>query len=63
MKKLNGYLKTAGITIAVLTILYNTVATHIIFKNDVKHLQEDFVEFRQEMKEDIKDIYNYLLSQ
>ena len=46
-KKLNGYAKWIIIIIAVGTILYNTVVTHTIVRNDVKHLQQDVAEVKQ----------------
>ena len=32
-----NYLKWASVIIFILVLLYNTVVTHVILKNDVKH--------------------------
>ncbi len=36
--KLNGYARWITIIIAIGVIAYNTVATHVIAKNEMKHL-------------------------
>lgn len=41
MKKLNGLAKWIMVALAVGTIFYNTLVTHIVLKNDVKHLKAD----------------------
>jgi len=45
--KLNGTAKWIIIIIAIGTIAYNTIATHVISKNDIKHLQEDVTEIKK----------------
>ncbi len=36
--KFNGYARWATVIIAIGIITYNTVATHIIAKNEIKHI-------------------------
>lgn len=57
MKKPKSLAAWAIVVIMCLTIVYNSITTNIILKNDVKHLKDDI----QEVKEDIQDIYLYLL--
>lgn len=38
-KNINGYAKWILVVLAILTIAYNSVATHVIAKNEVKHLR------------------------
>ena len=37
-KKLNGTAKWIIVILAIATIAYNTVATHVIAKNEIKHV-------------------------
>ena len=46
MKKLNGTASWILAIIALAVIVYNTVAVHVIVKNEVKHLQADVVEIK-----------------
>ena len=39
-KKYNGYAKWIIIIIAIGTILYNTIATHVVARNEIKHLTQ-----------------------
>ena len=45
-KKSNGTAKWITIAIAILILLYNSIATHVIAKNDIKHLQKDVTEIK-----------------
>jgi len=45
-KTLNGYAKWIIVILATATIAYNTIATHIIAKNEIKHLREDVQEIK-----------------
>ena len=48
-KKLNGSTKWIIIILAILniaTVGYNSVATHVIAKNDIQHLQKDVTEMK-----------------
>lgn len=45
-KKLNGYARWATVILAIVVIAYNSVATHVIAKNDIKHLQKDVTEIK-----------------
>lgn len=59
MRKNNGILARWIIVIlAILTIAYNTIATHVISKNEIRHLQNDM----QEVKQEVRDLRNYLMS-
>lgn len=40
-RKFNGYAKWILIALAIGTIAYNTVVTHVIARNDIKHLRQD----------------------
>ena len=53
--KLNGYAKWIIIILAIATIAYNTVATHVIAKNDIKHLQKDVTEIKTLLLNHITD--------
>lgn len=55
MRKLNA--KWVSVAIVILVILYNTIVTHVILRNDVQHLQQDVTEFKQ----DLRDLTNFLL--
>lgn len=43
--------------LALAAIIYNTIVTHVILKNDVKHLKEGLREVKQEMR----DLHNLLM--
>ncbi len=36
--------------LAILAVTYNTVVTHIVLKNDVRHLADDVKDVRADMK-------------
>lgn len=55
-KKLNGLAKWIIIALAIGTVAYNTIVTHAVKINDIEHLQATVTE----MKQDIRDIRNYL---
>lgn len=57
MKKFNGLAAWAIVAIMCLTIVYNSITTNIVLKNDVKHLNIAV----KEIKENIQDIHLYLL--
>lgn len=59
MPKLNDVAKWVLIALAILTIAYNTVVTHAVVRNDVKHLQQDVVRVEQGLAK----LYDYLLSE
>lgn len=58
LNRLNGTAKWVLVAFAVATVAYNTVVTHTIVRNDVKHLQADVVE----VKEGLATLYAYLLN-
>lgn len=58
VSRFNGTAKWVLIAFAILTVAYNTVVTHTIVRNDVKHLQADVVE----VKERLTTLYAYLLN-
>lgn len=39
------------VTIAIAGLIYNTIVTHVIMKNDLKHLKEDVAENKDYLKE------------
>jgi len=47
----NGLAKWAAILIALAAIAYNAIDTKAILKNDVKHIQSDIVEIKQDVRE------------
>jgi len=49
--KYNGLAKWAAILIALAAIAYNAIDTRAILKNDVKHIQSDIVEIKQDVRE------------
>ena len=51
--KLNGRVKLALAIIAILTLLYNTIATHVVARNDIKHLQKTV----ERLEERVDDLY------
>ena len=46
MKKPNGKASWIMVVVAVLVLAYNTVAVHVIAKNDIKHIQADVKEIK-----------------
>lgn len=42
-------------------VVYNTIVTHAVLKNDVKHLQGDFEKLHQWVKQELRDLRNYLM--
>ena len=46
-----------AIIIAIGTVLYNTIVTHVVLKNDVKHLVKDV----EEIKTDVRELRQCLL--
>lgn len=56
-KKLNGLLKWIVVGLAIATIAYNTIVSHVISRNDIKHLQQ--ADVRIEAKVD--KIIEYLM--
>lgn len=57
MAKKNDTAKWIIVAMAVGGLIYNVIVTHTILKNDVKHLQEDTTEIKQ----DVKQINMYLI--
>lgn len=47
--------------LAVGGVLYNTIVTHVVLKNDVKHLRNAFEEFKEVVRQEIRDLRNYLM--
>lgn len=43
--------------IAIGAVVYNTIVTHVVMRNDIKHLQEDCEKIWQK----IDELYKYLL--
>ena len=58
-KKYNDLAKWVVIAIAIGTIIYNTLVTHVVLKNDVRHLETAVKETKQE----VRDLRNYLLTE
>lgn len=54
-KPINGYAKWIVIILAIATIAYNSIATHVIAKNEIKHLQEDVREIKDLLIQHIID--------
>lgn len=46
---------------AVVGIIYNTIVTHVVLKNDLKHLQNNFTSFHEWVKQELRDLRNYLM--
>jgi len=44
-----NYLKWASVIIFILVLLYNTVVTHVILKNDVKHLEQAVIRLEKKV--------------
>jgi len=47
--------------LAVGGVIYNTIVTHVILKNDVKHLRKDFEDFEKVVRQELRDLRNYLM--
>lgn len=47
IKKFNGTAKWIIVILATATIAYNSIATHVIAKNEIKHLQRDVQEIKK----------------
>lgn len=45
------------ISFTIVAIVYNTIVTHVILKNDVKHIQSQI----KEVKQAIRDLHNLLM--
>jgi len=43
--------------VAIAAVIYNTIVTHVIMRNDIKHLKED----NSKIWDKIEKIYTYLL--
>ena len=55
--KTSDLAKWVIVAMAVGGLIYNVIVTHTILKNDVKHIQADMTEIKQ----DVKSINMYLL--
>lgn len=55
--KRNDLMKWVIVAFAVGGLIYNTIVTYAILKNDVKHLSADMIEVKQE----VKQINKYLI--
>lgn len=58
-KKINGLAKWILVAIAIGGFIYNTLVTHVVLKNDVRHLETTV----KEVKEEVKYLRNYLLTE
>lgn len=47
--------------LAVGGVIYNTIVTHAVLKNDIKHLRNEFEHFKTEIKQEIRDLRQYLM--
>jgi len=48
-------------SLAIGGVVYNTIVTHVVLKNDVKHLRKDLEDFKVVVRQDIRDFRDYLM--
>lgn len=55
--KYNGLAKWFIVALAIGTIAYNSIVTHVIMKNDLKHFEKRLIKIEQKFER----LYDYLL--
>ena len=50
-QSINGYARWIMVAIALATIAYNGIATHILAKNEIKHLRQDIARIEAKVEQ------------
>lgn len=58
---MNDLAKWVLVGLAVIGVIYNTIITHAVLKNDLKHLRAEFNTFHKWVKQELRDLCNYLM--